>query len=272
MSGSIRTRLPRPRGLRRFRMRKPSTWWPSIATRQDEAFLNIWQALRQHESVRSGAPQPETWSDRAESFVICAIRVPASDELNHALAPMRKALEQFPFVRLYPAGALYITIQEMGFLVETPSRPDETAPERIQEFIRHAALPISDFPAFDIDIGGFNSFLDTPFLDVHDDGWCFRVHHRLRDFALLHLTDDFAFLPHIVLGYYTESASMGSFPARLAPWRDSRMGSFTAQTLDVLEISTTEPFSQPTVLHSFELGHQRGAADAITSSNPNDVF
>ncbi len=267
MAGSIRTHLPHPGGLRRR-----SRWWPSIAARQEEAFRNIWQALRQHDDVRSGLPALNARQERAESFAVFALRIPAHVGLAAAIAPMRQLLEQMPFVQLYPTESLHIPIQEMGLIVDVPRRPDETSRALIDEFIHHATLPMCDFPRFHVEIGGFNSFLDTPFLDVYDDGWCYRVHHRLRDFLLLHLADDYAYLPHIVLGHYTSASSMGSLPARMAPWRDRRFGSFMAESLDILEFSTSDPFAAPTVLHRFELGHQRGAADAIREGGPTEII
>jgi 2'-5' RNA ligase len=263
MPAPIRTLLPKTPRIRRIRVSKPSTWWPPIATRQDECFRNIWQSLRQHGDVLPGGRHRIAWADRADSYAVCAIRVPASPELAAALEPLREALSRFPFVSLYPSDALHITIQELGLLVDTPSRSDETSLELIDEFARNAAPPVSDFPAFEVTLGGFNSFLDAPFLDVHDGGWCFRIHHRLRDFVLLPMEDAFAFLPHVTLGHYTEQADMGPFPAKMAPWRDRHFGTFVAGTVDVLRMSTSDAFAAPEVIQSFELGHQRGATDAI---------
>jgi 2'-5' RNA ligase len=258
--------------MRHLRLRRPATWWPSIASRQEAAFRQIWQELRQHGTVTSGTRRKETWTDRAEAYIVCAIRVPAAAGLDSTLAPVRRELTQYPFVALYATESLHIVIQELGFLVDDPKRADETSFDRIEEFKRNAALPISDFPAFHIEVGGFNSFLDAPFLDVLDDGWCFRIHHRLRDFVLLPIDDAFAYLPHILLGRYTETADMGRFPAQMAPWRDRDFGAFTAETVDLLRISTANPAAVPEVIHSFELGHQRRVPDAVTSGDLKDVF
>jgi hypothetical protein len=263
MPGPIRTLLPRPSRIRRVRLGRPGTWWPPIAARQDDAFRNIWQGLRQHEEIQPPAWRDASAQDRAQSLIVCAIRVPATAEIANALAPIRHALGRFPFVSLLPAGSLAITIQELGLLVDEPKRQDETSTERIEEFCRQAALPISDFPAFQIEIGGFNSFLDTPFLDVHDDGWCFRIHHRLRDFVLGTLDDSYAYLPHVPIGYYTQQTEMGPLPAKMAPWRDSHLFSFVPETVDILRVSTTDPLAIPEVMHAFELGHHIGATDAI---------
>jgi hypothetical protein len=260
--GPIRTLLPRPSRIRRVRPGTPSTWWPPIAARQEDAFRNVWQALRQYTEVEPPASRV-AWQDRAEAFAVCAIRVPETDEIAESLASIRHALGRFPFVALFPPDGLYITIQELGLLADRPERYGESSAERIEEFCRQAGLPISDFPAFEVALGGFNSFLDAPFLDVHDDGWCFRIHHRLRDIVPGQIEDAFAYLPFVPLGYYTEAAEMGPLPARMAPWRDVRLGSFVAQAVDILRVSTRDPLAAPEVMHTFELGHHISAADAI---------
>lgn len=265
MPGSIHTILPRRGVHRRIRIVRPSTWWPTLAMRQGEAFRRIWQALRQHDAVVSGAPDPAHWQERAELFATCVIPIPATPELSDALSPLRDALGQFPFVRLYGDDQLVIPIQELGFVVDTPTRPDETSLDRITEFARHATIPITDFPAFRVQIGGFNSFLDVPFLDVIDDGWSSRMHHRLRDFLPSQPDDSFAFLPHIVLGEYTRSEEMGSFPAQMAPWRDRLFGEFIADRLHIIGIPTRDRDATPMVLHDFELGHERGPAQTIAT-------
>jgi hypothetical protein len=255
------------------RLGNPSTWWPPIAARQDDAFRNIWQGLRQHGEVAPPAGKRRAWQERADAYAVCAIRVPASAEIADALTPIRRALAQFPFVELFPPGTLTITIQELGLLVDAPRRYDETSMERLEEFCHQAEMPISDFPAFTIGVGGFNSFLDTPFLDVHDDGWCFRIHHRLRDFVLASLDDRFAYLPYVPLGYYTQAVGMGPLPARMAPWRDTRLGSFTAQSVEILRVSTRDPLAPPETIHTFELGHHIGATDAIREgAGPREIL
>jgi hypothetical protein len=255
------------------RLGKPATWWPSIAVRQDDAYRNIWQGLRQHGEVE---PPPRTrldWAERADAFAVCAIRVPSVPEIRDALAPIREALDRFPFVALFPPGSLYITIQELGLLVDAPEGSGESSNDRIEEFCRHAGLPISDFPAFEIELGGFNSFLDMPFLDVHDDGWCFRIHHRLRDFVPGTLDDSYAYLPYVPLGYYTEAAEMGPFPAKMAPWRDAPVARFTAESVDVLRVSTRDPLAMPEVMHRFELGHHIRATDSIREGTaPREIL
>lgn len=272
MPGPIHTILPRPKRSRRLRLRAPATWWRSVGHRQEEAFRNVWQALRQHGYLDDGTPDIAARTRRADAFVACVIRLPPSHEIIDSIAPLREVLAGAPFVRVAPVEALAITIQELGYLVDEPELPDETSLERVEEFIRQASVPVCDFPNFQITIGGFNSFLDTPFLDVIDDGWCFRIHHRLRDFTLLPQVDDYAYLPHLPLGYYTRATEMGDFPARMARWRDRTHGTFLAPAVDVLAMPTADPFGEPELLHRFELGQSLGAAKTITQNAPSERF
>lgn len=273
MPGPIRTLLPRPSRIRRVRLGKPATWWPPIAVRQDDAYRNIWQGLRQHGEVEPPPGTRRAWAERAEHYAVCAIRVPETAGIDNALDPIRDALGQFPFVALFPPGSLYITIQELGLLVDAPENSWESSNSRIDEFRDQAGLPISDFPAFQIELGGFNSFLDMPFLDVHDDGWCFRIHHRLRDFVSGTLNDSFAYLPYVPLGYYTQGTDMGPLPAKMAPWRDARFGQFTAESVDILRVSTRDPLATPEVMHRFELGHHIRATDSIREGTaPREIL
>lgn len=265
MPGPIQTRLPRRSGNRRVRIGRPLTWWPTLATRQDEAFRRIWQELRQYDYVVAGAPSPSDWRERASLFALCAIPLPHTPEILDAIAPLQASLRQFPFVRLYRENHLYIPVQELGFIVDEPTRADETSEARIADFTQQASIPITDFPSFHVELGGFNSFLDVPFLDVIDDGWCNRMHHRLRDFIPSQPDDNFAYLPHITLGEYTENVELGSFPAQMAPWRDRHFDEFYATRMDIIGISTVDVDPTPELLHSFELGHERGPAETIAT-------
>lgn len=139
---------------------------------------------------------------------------------------------------------------------------DEFARDRLDEFIAMADRPISDFGPFEITLGGVNSFTDAAFLDVHDDGWLSRIHRRLRDFAILPVDPTYPYLPTLTIAHYVDAAPIGRLPAILSEWRDSRFGSFTANTVDIMLLDTAEPYPELEVAHSFTLGHGRNPAEA----------
>ncbi|MBA2278409.1 MAG: 2'-5' RNA ligase family protein [Chloroflexia bacterium] len=232
---------------RHFTLRRPLWWLPDIPTEQDEAYRRIWQGLRQYGDVVDGRHDGEGWRTREGRFAICVVRVPA-DSLSPHIEELRPALAQFSFVRLHPDHFLHIPLQELGFVVDNPQQRDELSIDRLDEFITLARDPIAAFPPFAIRLGGVNSFRDAPFLDVHDNGWCARIHHRLRNFVAIPPDTTYPFVPHVTIGHYTAQAPMGHLPATLAQWRDSDFGEINVSEVGVVTLALDEPYP-PLQLH-----------------------
>lgn len=247
-------------------MRRPIWWLPDIPAEQDEAYRRIWQELRSHEQVRDGRHDTSEWRARRGVFALCLIRVPASS-LDDEFANVQERLAKFPYVRVHPDYFLHIPIQELGFVTEKPSRRDEMTPQRLQEFINMARHPIGEFATFPIRLGGVNSFLDAAFLDVHDNGWCSRVHHRLRDFVIVQPDNTYPFLPSVTIAHYTEQTKMGNLLAALAPWRDTTLGQFTATEVEVVTLRLDEAYPPLETVATLELA-PRTATRIIVPSRP----
>lgn len=236
-------------------------WWlPDSVSEQEEGFRRVWQNLRQAATVEDGRHDTAQWRNHSGKFAICCVRVPASALLPE-LAEVRQALRSLPFVRVHPDHFLHITIQELGFLTDSPEHRDEVAPERLAEFIGMAERPVSDFAPFEITLGGVNSFTDAAFLDVHDGGWLSRIHRRLRDFAIIPVDARYPYLPTLTIAHYTEPAPIGRLPAILSEWRDTHFGSFTVSEVDIVLISTNEAYPRLEVSHTFALGTGRNPAE-----------
>jgi 2'-5' RNA ligase len=223
------------------RLKRPIWWLPDIPAEQDEAYRRIWQELRSHKHVRDGRHDTADWRERRGVFALCLIRVPAS-ALDEEIEDIRLTLSRFPFVRLHPDYFLHIPIQELGFVTEKPQRRDEMTPGRLQEFIGLARQPVAEFATFPVKLGGVNSFLDAAFLDVHDNGWCSRIHHRLRDFVIVQPDTTYPYLPQVTIAHYTGHAKMGNLPAALSPWRDRTLGQFTASEVEVVTLRLDEAY------------------------------
>lgn len=174
--------------------------------------------------------------------------------MSAELTALRSALDAFPFVRLHPDRFLHIPIQELGFVTDEPGQRDELTADRLEEFINMAERPVDNFPRFKITLGGVNSFVDAAFLDVHDDGWLSRIHRRLLDFVVIPPETHYPFLPHVTIAHYTKSAPIGNLPAVLAEWRDQSFGSFEVTHVEVVLVSTAEPYPDLDSVHAFELG------------------
>jgi 2'-5' RNA ligase len=244
------------------RVRHPLWWLPDSVDEQEEGYRRIWQQLRQMSTVEDGRHDTEQWRNRSGRFALCCVRVPAS-ALGPELAEVRRALQALPFVRLHPDHFLHITIQELGFVTEEPIQRDEFGVERLDEFIEMAERPIAGFAAFDLTLGGVNSFADAAFLDVRDDGWLARIHRRLRDFLILPVDARYPYLPVLTIAHYVADAPISRLPAILAPWRDTRFGSFTVDAVEIVLLQPDEAYPHLEVVHTFPLGTVRAAADVV---------
>jgi 2'-5' RNA ligase len=205
------------------------------------------------------------WRRHGGDFALCCVRVPAGT-LTSNIDDVRNALRDFPFTRLHPDEFLHIPVQELGFITSRPRARDEISPQRLREMIDQAELPVSDFPVFDLALGGVNSFVDAAFLDVHDNGWLARIHHRLIDFVAIPPEQRFSYLPHVTIAHYTRTAPIENLPAALAPWRDQAFGRFRVETIDIVRLRSDEAYPELVLEHQFTLGRQQPLIETITSS------
>ncbi|MFM9108059.1 MAG: 2'-5' RNA ligase family protein [Chloroflexota bacterium] len=208
---------------------------------QDEALRRVWQAFRTFGHVEDGRHDTGDWRSREGVFALAAIRVPAA-ALQPGLDELRAALAGFPFVRLHPDGFLHITLQELGFVVDRPARPDEISPTRLEEFIESAATVSAARGPVDLALVGANSFQDAVFLDVHDRDALAALQARLFDLAAIPRARTFAYLPHCTIAHYTAEAPSTHLAATIGRFRDRPFGAFTASRIEVLTLRLDEPY------------------------------
>lgn len=231
-----------------------SSWRDIRASRrQDVAYKRIWSAFGYYPEVADGRHDTPDWHDAPGAFAICLIRVPAR-MLQPSLDELRSGLSAFPFVRLHPDHFLHITLQELGFLTETPKQPDEVSPGRLHEFVTGATAALADAIPFDLRLGGANSFQDATFLDVHDRGQCSRMHARLRELAAVPTQPKYAYIPHCTVAHYTRNVAAPGLGETIAQWRDRRFGSFTVFGLEVVSLDLSEPYPCLTTIAEIPLG------------------
>jgi len=210
---------------------------------QDEAFRRVWQTFRTFSHLADGRHDGADWRSHDGDYAVCVIRVPVAS-IAEPLAACRRALADYPYVRLHPDGFLHVSLQELGFVCDDPGRPDEITPQRLEELAIAAAAALAPRPPFRISLGGINSFQDAAFLDVHDDGNCGRLHARLLELTAVSRAPRYAFLPHVTLAHYTASDPNDGIAADLAPWRDVRFGSFAVTAVEIVTLRVDEPYPE----------------------------
>jgi 2'-5' RNA ligase len=219
--------------------------WTDIqaSRRQDASYKHIWQAFRSAEHVADGRHDTTEWRAHSPAvYAFVAVRISA-DAIQPALDEIRRGLSPFPFVRQHPDHFLHITLQELGFVVSSPKSPDEIDQERLDEIVSQLPAALSGAPAFDLRLGGANSFQDAIFLDVHDRGHCGRLHTRLRELAGVLSVPKFAYLPHVTLAHFTAPEPSGELPQLIGRWRDRRFGSLDVTSIEVvtMDVRLTYP-------------------------------
>jgi len=208
---------------------------------QDEAYRRVWQTFRTFDRLADGRHDTPDWRAHEGVYAVCIARVPA-EALRPALGDLRRALAVYPFVRVHPDHFLHIALQELGFVCDTPNRPDEITPARLDEFVNAAVNPISGFRPFDVTLGGANSFQDAVFLDVHDRGRFARIHTRLHELAAIPRAPKYAYLPHTTIAHYTEEAPIDGLAAVISRWRDQRFGTFRVSQIEVVTLRLDETY------------------------------
>ncbi len=237
---------------------------------QEEAYRRIWQNLRSVSEVRDGRHDDERWRSHQGHFAMCCVRVPA-DALGSEYEGLLEALSQFSFVRIHPRSFLHIPIQEIGFLVDEPTTRNEISQTQLDEFITVSQRPLLDFPRFRIGLGPVNSFADSAFLDVKDDGWLSRIHRRLIDLASVPPSLKYPYLPHVTIAHYDRVAPIENLPGVLAEWRDLPLGEFVADDVEVVLLDTRVPDAEFEVAHSFKLGTTRATGEIPIRPEPGSI-
>ena len=117
----------------------------------------------------------------------------------------------------------HITLFVCGFLVDRLQYNDDFT--RTQLLSQMAALEQANFPSFEIEIGGLNSFASAPFLEVHDpeDGIT-RLREILANGAREFRTT--TYIPHLTVGLYAGAypsaevtSRLAEYPANIIKWR-----------------------------------------------------
>lgn len=123
----------------------------------------------------------------------------------------------------------HITIAAAGFPTDLPVGDEDYGVTSFTENV--ASLQALAMPAFDIQVGGANSFGTAPYLEVYD------VTEGLRTLqgqlcAWTRAGKSMCYLPHITVGMYQDDTAFAPVHAALTPWRE-----LPALTLPVRELT-----------------------------------
>lgn len=140
---------------------------------------------------------------------------------------------------LHPPGRrqAHITLFVCGFAIPSPRLDDDIAPAVLEA--QRKALAGLRPEAFELGIGGLDSFASAAFLGVRDDG---RL-EQLRQ-ALAQLSPEVRqaeYVPHLTLGLYRHATSAAQWRERAAPLRDCPPLTLPVRELQLLSYAAAEP-------------------------------
>lgn len=207
------------------------------------AYQRVWDSFQQSGSTEDGRHDTDRWNTHIGPYAASIIRIPA-DVLEPQLTTFRQNLAGVSGVRLHPDHFLHIMLQELGFVVDLPRRPDELSPLRLEEFAQAATGPVSSMPAFSIQLGGANSFQDAVFLDVGAGLPLLGLHDRLFDLAAIPRAPIYPYLPHCTVAHYDGTTPHAEARDLISPWRQVRFGEFTVTEVEIVTLDTREPYPE----------------------------
>lgn len=248
-----------------LRWRHPFWWLPDVPSEQDESFRRIWAQMRQVDYVSDGRHDTEDYLTRGGDLVVLCVRV-SQDVLDPALDELTDMLESYPFTRLVPANLRNVTIQELGYLVETPEGRDEITQSWLDEYLEQCEASLKDFRPFEVTLGGANSYSDAAFLDVHDGGWFSRIHEVLVDFVSQPPRQRYPYLPEFIIAEYTGRHPVGNLVHDLTPFRDRTFGAFRVDAIEVVRIPTHSTWTEPHLVRRYRLGIPTGFMDRVSKA------
>ena len=208
---------------------------------QRAGFDDIWRGFLGCPSLVDGRHDTPRWRDAEGPFALPLLRIDAA-ALQPALADCQASLAAFTGLRLHPDRFLHVTLQELGFVVDQASRPDELSKVRLEEFAQSAVGPVADRRPYRVEVGGLNSFEDAPFLEIHDDGSTSALHTRLFELSAIPRAAPFAYLPHVTIGHYLGAGRPSDVIAMIEPFRDRVFGELTVEAVEIVTLDPAETY------------------------------
>jgi 2'-5' RNA ligase len=208
-----------------------------------DPFDRVWDAFTHTDHTADGRHDTPYWRAHTGPVGACVIRVPAT-VLQPQLDMLRAELSRLGGVRLHPDHFLHVMVQELGFVVDSPARPDELNRARLEEFAHSAVNAVANLAPFTIEVGGANSFQDAVFFEIHPSKPAHIIHERLFDIAAIPHVPTYPYLPHCTIAHYTGDAPAADAVAVLTPWHDAICGEFEVSEIEIVTLDPSVPYPE----------------------------
>lgn len=219
-----------------------------------QSYRRVWEAFTRAPGTADGRHDTPRWRGSSGPYAACIVRVPA-DALQPQLASVREQLSDLSEVRLHPDHFLHIMLQELGFVVDHPSRRDEISSGRLEEFAQSAVEPVASTSPFELQLGPVNAFEDAVFLETGGGVKLNRLHNRLFELAAIPNEPDYPYLPHCTVAHFTGVSSVASAVAAITPFRTTPLGRLQVTEVEIVTMDAAEAYPVLQTYAVIPLGH-----------------
>jgi 2'-5' RNA ligase len=216
---------------------------PLLARQASDAYARVWGSFQASPATEDGRHDTPHWRSHTGPYALCVARVPA-ETLSPALGTLRHELSTLHGVRLHPDYFLHITLQELGFVVDPPTRPDEISSLRLEEFAQSIVDPVAAAAPFTVKLGGANAFRDAVFLEVQGGERLILLHERLFDLAAIPRSPAYPYLPHCTLAHFDGTTPVSEAAEVLAPWHTETFGQLAITEVEIVTLDPAETYPE----------------------------
>ena len=207
-------------------------------------YEEAWRRFEAERRLEFGGHRDPSWSDGHECSASFSISVDAGP-LSDALAPLRRALEPFPFVSLHPDRFLHITLLMLGFPVEAPDGEGEISRARLGELSDRACRAAGAFPAFTVEFANLNAFPGAAFVEIHDGGKLRELRSALS--ASCEVREPSG-PPHLTLAYLQAqdgTAAPADLVEAIRRYREWPVGTMSVESVELTLLDLTKDYPEP---------------------------
>jgi 2'-5' RNA ligase len=225
-----------------------------------ESYEEIWEKFRKERRLQFGGYMDPAWRDGHQLSASFMVPVDASP-FRERFAPLREALDTFPFVSLHPEHFMHITLLIAGFPTRDPAHEKEISFERLNEVAEHTRKSLEGFPPFSLRLANLNAFPGAAFIEVHDAGNLEKLRTEICESCGMKRPPG---PPHLTLAYF-QAPDGTSTPETLIRtierYRDWPVGEIEVESVELTLLKLDEVYPEPQRLAEFRLGGTAPAQD-----------
>lgn len=200
---------------------------------------------------------PETRRENAKGrprYLLFAITI-EDPEIIQEIQAYQNHLEQFECTKCIPEDNLHITLKRVGYIVETPSSPNEHSPKDVLEIAYQAQDIFEEVEPFEIQLSDVETFPKALYASIEESNELTQLHNKLGseiDKLDMYEFESDDFIPHLTLAQYDSRDEFNALIDVLDEFPKPK-SSITVDSISLIAADMTQVFPQERCLYKYEL-------------------